>query len=161
MTTCTHDHTATRRSLLRGGLAAGAGLAAPPLMFAPAAIAQKAQGSDGRILVVLELSGGNDGLNTVVPYADDAYYRLRPEIGIKAQRLRKIDDHFGLNPGMVGMEKLYKDGQLAIAAVTTTLPSRTSPRWPTGTRPHQTAASRLAGSAGSQMRWLLKRRQTS
>lgn len=114
MTKCTHDHTATRRSLLRGGLAASAGLAAPPLMFAPAAIAQKAQGSDGRILVVLELSGGNDGLNTVVPYADDAYYRLRPEIGIKTQRLRKIDDHFGLNPGMVGMEKLYKDGQLAI-----------------------------------------------
>lgn len=114
MTKCTHDHTATRRSLLGGGLAAGAALVAPPLMFAPAASAQVTQGPDGRILVVLELSGGNDGLNTVVPYADDAYYRLRPEIGIKAQRVRKLDDHFGLNPGMVGMEKLYKDGKLAI-----------------------------------------------
>lgn len=114
MTKRLHNHDATRRSLLRGGLAAGGGLIASPMMIAPSAFAQKRHGPDGRILVVLELSGGNDGLNTVVPYADDAYYRLRPQIGIKAQRLRKLDDHFGLNPGMVGMEHLYKDGRLAI-----------------------------------------------
>jgi uncharacterized protein (DUF1501 family) len=83
-------------------------------MFGSSALAQAARGSKERILVVLELSGGNDGLNTVVPYADDAYYRLRPQIGIKAARLRKLDDHFGLNSGMVGMEKLFKDGKLAI-----------------------------------------------
>ena len=82
MTKCTHDHGLTRRGLLQTGLAAGAGLVAPPLMFAPSAMGQTKQGQNGRILVVLELSGGNDGLNTVVPYADDAYYRLRPQIGM-------------------------------------------------------------------------------
>ena len=67
-----------------------------------------------RILVVLELSGGNDGLNTLVPYGDDAYYRHRPGIGIRPDQLRKIDDHFGWSPGMAGFERLFKDGQLAI-----------------------------------------------
>lgn len=106
------DHNFNRRGLLTAGMAAG--LVAPPLMFAPSAMAQAKEGPNGRILVVLELSGGNDGLNTVVPYADDAYYRLRPQIGIKPARLRKLDDHYGLNAGMVGMEKLFKDGKLAI-----------------------------------------------
>jgi uncharacterized protein (DUF1501 family) len=100
--------------MIGAGMAASTGLVAPPLMFAPAAMGQTPKGPNGRILVVLELSGGNDGLNTVVPYADDAYYRLRPQIGIKAARLRKIDDHFGFNAGMVGMEKLFKDGKVAI-----------------------------------------------
>jgi len=105
------NHTLTRRGLLNASVATGVGLATAPLMFAPVAMAQERQ---GRILVVLELSGGNDGLNTVVPYGDDAYYRLRPQIGIRKEKLRKLDDHFGLNAGMVGMEKLYKDGKLAI-----------------------------------------------
>ncbi|MDP3736308.1 MAG: DUF1501 domain-containing protein [Hyphomonadaceae bacterium] len=113
MTKHTHlDLALTRRGLLNTGIAAG--LVAPPLMFGPSAEAQTAQASKGRILVVLELSGGNDGLNTVVPYGDDAYYRHRPQIGIRKERLRKLDDHFGLNAGMVGMEKLFKDGKLAI-----------------------------------------------
>lgn len=102
----------TRRNLLRAAVAAG--IAGPSVMFRSSALAQAASGSKERILVVLELSGGNDGLNTVVPYGDDAYYRRRPQIGIKAARVRKLDDHFGLSPGMVGMEKLYKDGKLAI-----------------------------------------------
>jgi uncharacterized protein (DUF1501 family) len=67
-----------------------------------------------RILVVVELSGGNDGLNTVVPYGDDAYYLARPRIGIKPARLRKLDDHFGFQYTMAGLERLYKDGHMAI-----------------------------------------------
>ena len=83
-----HEHTNySRRDLLKA--LAGAGLAAglPMAPFMPAyagnaANAGSAGNKDKRILVVLEMSGANDGLNTLVPYADDAYYRLRPRIGI-------------------------------------------------------------------------------
>ncbi len=97
-----------RRTLLKalGALGLSAGL---PLSQAAAAAA-----SDRRILVVVELSGANDGLNTLVPYADDAYYRLRPRIGLAADKLRKIDDRYGFNPSMLGFERLYKDGKMAI-----------------------------------------------
>lgn len=69
---------------------------------------------DDRILVVLELSGGNDGLNTLVPYHDDAYYRHRPHVGIKPDALRPIDDEYGFNAGMAGFEGLYKNGWMAV-----------------------------------------------
>ena len=109
----------SRRELLKGGLC-GLGLCAAggsgmPAIFGRAAQALAAEpANNNRILVVLELSGGNDGLNTLVPYGDDAYYRHRPTIGIKPGKLRKIDDHFGLSPGMAGFEKLWKDGKLAV-----------------------------------------------
>jgi uncharacterized protein (DUF1501 family) len=105
-----------RRDLLRKGIA-GLGIAGlngtvlAPSLFTRAA---KAATVDDRILVILELSGGNDGLNTVVPYGDDAYYRHRPNIGLAKDQLRIIDDHFGLNPGMAGFERLFKDGDMAI-----------------------------------------------
>ena len=95
-----------RRALL------GAGLGLP--FMPPAAAGTAAAGANERILVVLEMSGGNDGLNTVVPHADDIYYRLRPHIAIRPDRVRRIDERFGFNPGMAGFERLYKDGRLAI-----------------------------------------------
>ncbi len=106
-----------RRTVLRAGLCGlgvGAALRTPPL-FAQAAsrLAADAE-ADGKILVVLELSGGNDGLNTLVPYGDDAYYRHRPSIGIPKEELLPIDDHFGFSGGMVGFERLFKDGKLAV-----------------------------------------------
>ena len=96
----------TRRSLLQAMSGFAAGL--------PLSEAYAARDMSKRILVVLELSGANDGFNTLVPYADDAYYRLRPKIGIRPARLRKIDDHYGFNPGMAGFERLYKEGKVAI-----------------------------------------------
>jgi uncharacterized protein (DUF1501 family) len=101
----------TRREVLRAGLATF-GASAMPLVFSRAMAADTSPSK--RILVVLELSGGNDGLNTLVPYADDAYYRHRPKIGIRPDKLRKIDDHYGFNAGMAGFERLYKDGRMAI-----------------------------------------------
>jgi uncharacterized protein (DUF1501 family) len=108
-----------RRDLLKAGLCGigvgATGLTRIPALFAQTAQALATQGSRSpRILVVLELSGGNDGLNTLVPYGDDAYYRHRPKIGIRPANIRKIDDHFGFSKGMVGFERLYKDGKLAI-----------------------------------------------
>ncbi|MDE3159669.1 MAG: DUF1501 domain-containing protein [Acidobacteriota bacterium] len=92
-----------------------AGATIPVKAFAQAAAALAAQGrADGKILVVLELSGGNDGLNTLVPYGDDAYYQHRPNLGIPKKGLRVLDDHFGFSGGMAGFEHLYKEGRLAI-----------------------------------------------
>lgn len=103
-----------RRKLLAGMAGLGAMSMVPPA-FAQAAQAAAAQAAaSGKVLVILELSGGNDGLNTVVPYGDDAYYRQRPNIGLPKNELRIIDDHFGFNPGMAGFERLYKDGKMAI-----------------------------------------------
>jgi uncharacterized protein (DUF1501 family) len=101
----------TRREILRAGLA-GIGTSAMPLVFSRAMAADTSPAN--RILVVLELSGGNDGLNTLVPYADDAYYRHRPKIGIRPDKLRKIDARYGFNNGMAGFERLYKDGKMAV-----------------------------------------------
>jgi uncharacterized protein (DUF1501 family) len=109
----------TRRQTLRTCLcglgASAAGVLGGPSFFepAPAGLAAEEPPRD-RILVVLELSGGNDGLNTLAPYADDAYYRHRPTIGLKPGEVRRIDDRYGWSPGMAGFERLYKDGRLAI-----------------------------------------------
>ena len=108
-----------RRELLRKGMA-GLGVAGlsgtilAPTLFSQAAHAAAAARANGKILVILELSGGNDGLNTVVPYGDDAYYQHRPKIGLPKNELRVLDDHFGLNGGMAGFERLFKDGKMAI-----------------------------------------------
>tara|TARA_B100000959_G_scaffold82524_1_gene87871 strand:- start:119278 stop:120528 length:1251 start_codon:yes stop_codon:yes gene_type:complete len=109
-----------RRELLRAtatglGIAGLGGVFLGPAM-APALLGRAAEAvaANGKILVVLELSGGNDGLNTVVPYGDDAYYRHRPSIGLPKNDLRVIDDYFGFNPGMAGFERLYNDGKMAI-----------------------------------------------
>src|SRR5580693_226959 len=104
----------SRRDLLRLGMyGIGVSAAALPMPLFAQAVASQAK-ADGKILVVLELSGGNDGLNTLVPYGDDAYYRLRPNIGIPRKEVRPIDDHFGFSRGMAGFERLYKSGKLAI-----------------------------------------------
>jgi uncharacterized protein (DUF1501 family) len=108
----------SRRDLLRAGMygvcvSAGASLPLPIFGQAAAQLTSQAK-ADGKILVVLELSGGNDGLNTLVPYGDDAYYRLRPNLGVPRKELRTIDEHFGFSGGMVGFEHLYKEGKLAI-----------------------------------------------
>ena len=101
-----------RRRLLQR-MAAGTCLGAAGLLN-PLRLASAAQTADDRILVVFELSGGNDGLNTVVPYTNDHYYKLRPTLGLKPARLLKLDDQWGFNPGMLGLQRLWDAGQLAI-----------------------------------------------
>jgi len=71
-------------------------------------------GRDATILVVLQMAGGNDGINTVVPYANDFYHKARPKIGLKAGDVLKLNDQVGLHPAMTGFKELYDAGQLAI-----------------------------------------------
>ncbi|PIE23243.1 MAG: hypothetical protein CSA62_08515 [Planctomycetota bacterium] len=66
------------------------------------------------VLVVCELNGGNDGLNTLVPYGDDNYYKLRRRIGIKEKDLWKLDEHFGLHPSLKPLRPLWDQGAFAL-----------------------------------------------
>lgn len=75
---------------------------------------QPVTGREGTVLVVLQLAGGNDGLNTVVPYGNDDYHRARPRLGLGADKVLKLTDELGLNPGLAGFKALYDAGQLAI-----------------------------------------------
>ena len=68
----------------------------------------------GKILVVLQLSGGNDGLNTIVPYRNDVYYQNRPTLGIQKSEVLSISDELGLNPAMEAFRSLYDEGLVSI-----------------------------------------------
>jgi uncharacterized protein (DUF1501 family) len=80
----------------------------------PAAAPASSATSAPRALVVVQLSGGNDGLNAVVPYGDGLYYQLRPQIGIAAEQVLHLDDQVGLHPNLKSFKTLYDQHQLAI-----------------------------------------------
>ncbi len=67
-----------------------------------------------RVLVVVQLAGGNDGLNMLVPHSDDAYHRARPQLGLKKDRLIRINDDLSFNQKFAPMKSLYDNGELAI-----------------------------------------------
>ncbi len=69
---------------------------------------------DGKILVVIQLSGGNDGLNTVVPFRNDDYYKLRPTIGIDESEVLKLNDSLGFHPALAGLKDIYDEGLLTV-----------------------------------------------
>ena len=106
----------TRREFLSTGLK-GIGLLTASA-YVPAFLTRTAMaagtGADSRILVVIQLSGGNDGLNTVIPFADDLYYKARPVIGIKADSTLKINDHLGLHPALAPLKAEFDQGRMAI-----------------------------------------------
>jgi uncharacterized protein (DUF1501 family) len=106
----------SRRSFLKGTLASTTlvSLAGTIPQFLLRASARAAESRSQTILIVLQLSGGNDGLNTVIPYADDVYRKGRPSLAIGADRVRKIDGYAGLHPSMEGFSKLLEDHRLGI-----------------------------------------------
>jgi uncharacterized protein (DUF1501 family) len=69
---------------------------------------------NGKTLVVIQLSGGNDGLNCVVPFRNDLYYKARPSLGLQKDELIAITDDVGLNSSLQGLADLYNDGNVAI-----------------------------------------------
>ncbi|HIA47569.1 MAG TPA: DUF1501 domain-containing protein [Candidatus Hydrogenedentes bacterium] len=70
--------------------------------------------NNDRVLVVVQLAGGNDGLNMLVPYSNDAYYNARPGLALKKERLITINDDLAFNQKFSGMKNVYDNGQLAI-----------------------------------------------
>jgi len=71
-------------------------------------------GFSGKRLVIVQLSGGNDGLNTLIPFRNDEYYRLRPKLGIAADKVLRIGDEAGFNPALEGFRKLFDEGAMGI-----------------------------------------------
>jgi uncharacterized protein (DUF1501 family) len=114
----------TRREFLRGTVLTGALSWTVPAFLANTFAALQADaadkdtqvptGRDGTILVILQMAGGNDGLNTVVPYGNDFYHKARPRIGIAADQVLKLNAQIGLHPGLAGFKGLYDAGQLGI-----------------------------------------------
>jgi uncharacterized protein (DUF1501 family) len=106
----------TRRRFIRDGVAAVTiGYAAPAFLSDIA----RAQGASSRNLVVLYLSGGNDALNTVVPYTDPFYYSRRPNIAVPAGQVLQVGSDvsgkaLGLHPRLTGLRDIFNDGRLAI-----------------------------------------------
>ena len=103
-----------RRAFLRRAGATSAvvtfGSAAPWTLQQAAAAAP----DNGNILVVVELAGGNDGLNTVIPHSDPLYKKARPKLGIKKADTLAIDENLGLHPSMRGFADLLEKGQFAV-----------------------------------------------
>ncbi len=100
----------SRRSLLAGGVALGSVLALPRLALGD----DTKRSTTGRTLILLHLNGGNDGLNTVIPYKDPRYRVLRPSLGIDRGQVRKVHDKFGFHPGLSGFEALLRRDRLAV-----------------------------------------------
>lgn len=111
---------ANRRDFLRSSLASSTlvsmGGATVPAFLSRSAEATKGEGArkNDRVLVVVQLLGGNDGLNTVVPFGVDGYVRARKALRLNPGQVHKITKEIGLHPGMGGLAKLVEDGRAAI-----------------------------------------------
>lgn len=100
----------SRRDLLAAGAAAGGILALPRLAIGD----ETRTAAPRRTVVMLHLNGGNDGLNTVIPYKDKNYRRLRPGIAIDTGRVRKVSETLGFHPGLAGFEALFRRKRLGV-----------------------------------------------
>jgi uncharacterized protein (DUF1501 family) len=76
--------------------------------------ARAADAGKDTVLVVIEMTGGNDGLNTVIPYKNELYYKYRPTLKIAKEQVVKVNDEVGLNPAMRSIDQLIQKGQLAV-----------------------------------------------
>ena len=106
----------TRRDFLHASTLLSFGATVPGFLGRSALAARPSDTPGGRdtVLVVVQLTGGNDGLNTVVPRRDPLYLKHRPKIGIKPADALKLTDDFALHPAMTGLAGLYADGKVAV-----------------------------------------------
>lgn len=101
-----------RRTFIQTGSLATASLLLP--RFLKAFEGGNAVPPGNKVVVVLQLSGGNDGLNTVIPISNDVYYKLRPQLGIAKEKALQLTDEVGLHPTLTGFKTLYDEGNLGI-----------------------------------------------
>lgn len=101
----------TRRDFLKSSTLVGFGGTVPTFLGRSALAARTADkpGAKDTVLVVVQLTGGNDGLNTVVPFKDETYYKLRPTVAIPKDQVKKITNDLGFHPAMGELAKLYTD----------------------------------------------------
>jgi uncharacterized protein (DUF1501 family) len=107
----------TRRKFLKGGLVGGALAWTIPSFVSETLNSLHAEGAADNakpILVVLQMAGGNDGLNTLVPVTNDFYYKARPGLSIRPDNALKLNGEFGLHPSMTAFKELYDAGMLGI-----------------------------------------------
>ncbi len=108
----------TRRGFLKASLGASAllsfGLPVPAFLRGAAQAGVPRPDAEGRILVAVQLSGGNDGLNTVVPFGDDAYARSRRVLRLRPEQVHKIDSSTGFHPELAAFLELYQEGHLSV-----------------------------------------------
>lgn len=108
----------TRRDFLKTSLGASTLWSmlptVPAFLGRTASAAQASPGRSDTILVVVQLAGGNDGLNTVVPYGDDLYATNRQTLRLTAKEVLKIDSHLGFHPEMQGFLRLFNEGFLTV-----------------------------------------------
>ncbi len=102
-----------RRSFLKHSFLASVPALVPAFLKHSPVSADRGKRHD-KILIVVQLSGGNDGLNTIVPYRNDRYYRSRPEINLAASTVIRLSDELGLNPALAPLQEFYDRGYLCI-----------------------------------------------
>ena len=102
-----------RRDFLQTTALASASLFVPKLITASALDLSQAS-KNARILIVIQWSGGNDGLNTVIPFTDDLYYKLRPSLAIPKTQILPIGNELGLHPKLLALKDMYDNGELAV-----------------------------------------------
>ena len=101
-----------RREFLQVGSLATASFMVPK--FLKAFEGRNLVPAGNKVLVILQLSGGNDGLNTVIPFRNDIYYKSRPKLGIEKSKVLSLSDEVGLHPALTGLKDFYNDGSLGI-----------------------------------------------
>ena len=113
----------TRRAMIKDGLLVVSAGMIMPAIFSRGVASARAQALDGsrlaqsandRTLIVVQMAGGNDGLNTVVPFTDPLYQKLRPTLGLSDTKVLPLDTRLGLHPNLQPLKKLWDTGHLVV-----------------------------------------------
>ncbi|MBV7531674.1 DUF1501 domain-containing protein [Chitinophaga sp. sic0106] len=105
-------HIINRRRFLQVGSLASAAMMMPK--FLKALERGELVPPGNKVLVIVQLSGGNDGLNTIIPYRNDIYYKERPSLGIKREKALSLTDELGIHPSLTGLKALYDEGAMGV-----------------------------------------------